>query len=101
MAALRAVAKFFNSAFGIWLLSSVIAAAILSIVSEEQRCYSTALTAIPKIAKSASERDLRIIEIAAILRSEKPEARVEEEIGSLVNGSTYFYREYKEKLCWT
>jgi hypothetical protein len=91
------IGKFLNSPFGLWVLSSVVIAALLSIVSDEQRCYSTAVTAIPKLAKAASERDLRLLEIVAAVNSGKPQPAIDTDIKAIVNGSIYFYRDYKDK----
>jgi hypothetical protein len=92
---LRLISKFLNSAFGLWLLSSVVLGVFLSIASEEQRCYSTAKTIIPKIAKSASERDLRILAIYTVIHSNKPTSETLAAIKSITNGTTYFYQDYK------
>lgn len=91
------VSKFLNSPFGLWLLSSVAIAGFLSFASEQQRCYSAALTVIPKLAKAASERDLRMLEIGNAIHSGKPQPAIDADIKSIVAGSTYFYRDYQGK----
>ena len=95
MRLLRLISKFLNSAFGLWLLSSVVLGVFLSIASEEQRCYSTAKTILPKIAKTASERDLRILAISTVIHSNKPTSETLTAIRGITNGTTYFYQDYK------
>jgi hypothetical protein len=92
---LRLISKFLNSAFGLWLLSSVVLGVFLSVASEEQRCYSTAKTIIPKIAKSASERDLRLLAIYTVIHSNKPTSETLAAIKGITNGTTYCYQDYK------
>ena len=87
--------KFLNSAFGLWLLSSVVIAAFLSTASQEEKCSSTAISIIPKIAKSASERDLRVVAIITALHANKPSPEIEATIKGIITGSTFFYRDYK------
>jgi hypothetical protein len=89
--------KFLNSPFCLWLLSSVVIAMLVSFVSDEQRCYSTAVTRVPQLAKSASELDLRMLEIIAVVHGGKPRPAIEGDIKAIVNGSTYFYQDYKGK----
>jgi hypothetical protein len=91
------ISKFLNSPFGLWLLSSVVLAGFLTIASEEQRCYSTAIPAVPKLVKTASERDLRILEILTVIHNDKSQSSIEAEITGIISGSRYFYGDYKGK----
>jgi hypothetical protein len=97
MGAFRLIWKFFNSAFALWLLSSVVIASFLSVASQEERCSSIAISAVPKLAKSASERDLRLVSILTALRNSKSDPEAEATINDIITGSKYFYQDYKGK----
>jgi hypothetical protein len=89
--------RFLNSAFALWLLSSVVITLAVGFASEERSCVTAVKSAIPMLMKAASERDQRAFAIVLAVAGPKSLDEVNAKIRSLITGADFFYADFKGK----